>query len=244
MSDYFFNIGPIGEMTLDMWLEGPSPRCLVVQLPTTHCVGEEEFLLYVATKRHEVRGFKDALNRHFISRRFGAFEAAGDVDAFFDEARRAAEITDQFYGVDAIDMTEWLSVPMKGERWHGLARYIQTSLYTDFVFIVRTDLESEVERLAHAITGMGYLIAECIQLYPPTGDMLAGFMAKEAGGCLDGTVEQARGLFEGMRQSGFVPNYTLARDLAHRAKSAIGRGLDPATAVETAFASVGLATRR
>ncbi len=235
-----YNLGPAGEIDLEMWLEGPSARCLFVQLPVTRRIGEEEFLLDLARRRKERRGFRDAIGRHFVSRRFGVEGSALDAAAMFAQARVAAEVTDEFYGVDAIDLTEWVGMPKMGERWQAFVRHIQTSPHTDFVFLVRTCNDNNVADLASVITGTGYLIADTIKLYPPTGEMLAEAFVDAATEDLEDGFDRAREMFDSLLASGAEPNYTLALDLAGRASVEARRGLEPEGAVTAAFASRGI----
>lgn len=234
-----YNIGPSGELTLDAWLVGPTPQCLVVSLPTTRAIGEDEFLLDLARYRCAERGFKDSLSRHFISRRFGVEGSPQEAEAFLDQARIAAEITDDFLGVDALDLTDWLSVRMAGERWHSFIRYMQTSPGTDFVLLVRTKSKERVEAVARTIAQSGCLMADVIELYAPTGKMLAQSMTKHA--ALPPTsLEAAASAFESMRALGMEPNYVLARDLALRVSNELRRGLGGEEAVIAAFTSRGI----
>ena len=240
MNEATFNIGPGGEMTLDAWLRGGSPHALVVQLPAIRGVGEDEFLLYVAEARRKCCGYKDSLRRHFISRRFGIDGTPSDADALLCEASLVAEITDEFYGVDAIDLTEWLHAPMSGERWHSLVRHIQSSPHTDFVLLARSSFENDVDKLARVIGGMGCMPVEQIRLYPPSGEMLASRMAAEASGSIDGATGLASSLFVAMQEVGSIPNYILAKELGLQAENWVRRGVDPKQAVTAVFEGKGM----
>ena len=92
MNGNLYNIGPLGEIVMETWLDGPSPQCLVVKLPTMRRVGEDEFLLDLAKERYRRRGFRDAFGRHFISRRFALEGTSWDAEAFLGQAREVAEI--------------------------------------------------------------------------------------------------------------------------------------------------------
>ena len=234
-----YNIGPISAMTLDAWLEGPSPQCLVVRLPATRAIGEDDFLLDVARRRCGQRGFKDSLGRHFISRRFSASGSSQEAEAFLDQARAAAEITDDFMGLDALDMTEWLAVRMAGERWQAFIRYLQTSPATDFVLLARTTSEERIEALVRTVSQGGCLMTDVVELYAPTGQMLAQYMTRCAA-LPAGLAEKAADAFESLRAQGAEPNYVLARDIALRVAGELKRGLAETDALVAAFSSRGI----
>ena len=88
---------------------------------------------------------------------------------------------------------------MKGECWYYLMQHIQSSPYTDCIFLARTGSRACAERFTHSISRIRYLIVNRVHLYPPTSNVLAERMGEAASVSIDDALGLASLLFEELR---------------------------------------------
>ena len=138
-------------------------------------VGEGDLIAELTQASYEVQGFRDARRRHFVARTYPYTAPETAYARLFDQALDVAEITDGFYGIDNIDLTEWVGKPLGYENthWQRLVSYIGDHPETDFAFITYTPDVAAAERIAHAITTSCGIALLIVRLDLPSPEAMA-----------------------------------------------------------------------
>lgn len=230
-----YNVDVEDGRKLAAW-EASLPRpALFLALPPLKNIGEDELIYELATKSYRCNGFSDSFERHFMQRNFPYGGSPGDYEAFLDDARNIAEITDEFFGVDSIDLTDWASKPLGGAMWRRLIHYVRTHGETDFVFTARVDDPEKAEDLVRSIRSECGLAIEIITLHLPLPNALAEAFIECSGGRFAERQDILTEWFGALQKDGRSMNFTFAQTCAFAASYECARTGDERKAFKVLF---------
>lgn len=202
--------------SLEVWKHGDLRPDLFVVAPSIRDVGENELIRELAQASYELQGFCDSKRRHFIARSFVRGGSEARYAQFVDEPFDASEITDGFYGVDVIDLTEWVGTTPANDMgdWRRLVDYVTDHPETDFVFLAYADDPKAIDPLVRAIRESCAIAVEVVELAHPTKEALARSFLGSCNGEYDEKVER---ILQGMDQllaRGSHPNHSFVKSCA------------------------------
>lgn len=164
----------------------PAPA-IVLQVPSYGNVGEDDFLgdlCELVYAKNVGAGFhrEDSMRRHY-SRCSLPFEGLLDDYRLFDDALIGANpFSDDFYGLDVIEMTEWVGKTHSGPGWAHLKRHV--TLYrdtADFLFMAKSDDSGKVQVLCESLCDGCGLSVELVSIARPTPEMILRYMQNRVG---------------------------------------------------------------
>ena len=216
-----FNISKEDAERIDTWSSIVSAPALFLHIPEHGNVGESELVAYLAGRVYEKNvglGMhrRDSRQRHFASRNFPYGGGEADYIRFRDELEDSAEVSNDFYGIDNVDLTTWVGKdPSKG-CWDALVHHVQEHPTVDFVFSARSAEDGQASKLADLVRTTCGVPVEEVALLPPTPEMLARstFADAESAPGYDRLVAWYRDLGD----AGVELNYALARSLSAKAR--------------------------
>lgn len=203
-------------LSLEAWMIGDLRPDLFVVAPSIRDVGERELIRELAQASYSQQGFRDSPRRHFISRTFPRQGSEARYAQFVDEPFDVSEITDGFFGVDVIDLTEWLDANLAAEftTWRRLTDYVIDHPETDFVFIAYTDDAREADPLVRAIRETCAIGIEVVRLdYPSVESLTASFYSQCPGKYL-GLEDYVRERISQLCAHGRRPNHSFIKSCA------------------------------
>ena len=204
---------------LDAWTEVADPPALFLHVPGHGDVGERELMADLADavyRRNISRGIhkEDSRCRHFVTRNFPYGANPGDVAFFMNELGNACSVTNEFFGVDCIDLTSWVGKnPSKG-GWETLVHHVQAHPDADFVFFAQCT-EPQASKLADQIRLTCGIPLEIVKLLPPEQNMLVAETIGSRGD--EPVVALLSSWFSNLSESDLEISYALPRALAARA---------------------------
>ena len=219
---------------LRVWADITDGPALLIQLPQHGDIGEDALIAKLAASVYEknVRNGihrADSHRRHFAHRNFPYAGSPSDVERFRDELEDSAEITNEFYGVDCIDLTGWVGAdPSKG-GWDTLVHHVQAHPHVDFVFTARCSEKRLADRLAKLLSVSSGIPVEVIALLPPKPVMLTEviFRGEGTGPGFDVFVSW----FENLDASSLEVSYAISRGIASKARM-LGTDINDPKSVE------------
>lgn len=200
-------------------------------------VGERELIEELAEASYEVQGFRDARRRHFVSRSFPFAGSESAYARFADQAFDVSEVTDGFYGVDNIDLTEWVGKSLRYERskWQRLLTHVSDHPETDFVFLAYTRKEDEVRKLMESISSNCGIAIALVRLdYPTVEGMARAFVAHNPE-LFEPHEEYVAERISSMRDMGWRLGYASVRSSALSAIYETSMGGDARSAIDAVF---------
>ncbi|WP_455139896.1 hypothetical protein [Thermophilibacter sp.] len=229
-----YNISDKDWNLLSSWAEALDAPALFLRLPGHGDVGEDALIAELADMTYEKNVSNgvhraDSRRRHFARRNFPYAGSPSDVERFRDELEGRAEVTNDFHGVDCIDLTGWVGAdPSKG-GWDALVHHVQAHPHVDFVFTARCSERRHADRLVSLISVSCGVPVEPISMLPPTPVMLADsvFGGEGAGPGFDALVSW----FEGLDTASLEISYALSRGVAAKARM-LGADLNDPSRVE------------
>lgn len=225
------------QMSLDGWMKGGSthPDILIIA-PVIRDVGEQQLIDQLVDAVYSMNGFHDVKRRHVMSRVFPAKGTPKDYDEFLDRPFEVSEITDEFFGIDDIDLSTWADVNVEDhDTWRYLVSHVVSHPETDFVFRVYTDDVDKACQLGRRICQDTGIALEIVQLSLPTPEQLADEFAKESRGEFRELADDVLGGFVSLQEKGKAMNYNFARSLASYALHLLALSDDKQVALNDAF---------
>lgn len=222
--------------SIRLWRKSSVRPDLFVVAPIRE-VGERELIEELAEASYEVQGFRDARRRHFVSRAFPFAGSEAAYARFADRAFDVSEVTDGFYGVDNIDLTEWVgrSLSYERSRWQRLLTHVSDHPETDFVFLAYTRKEEEVHKLVESISSNCGIAIAIVRLdYPTVEGMARAFVAysPDLFGPHEGYVAER---ISSMREMGWRLGYASVRSSALSAIYETSMGSEVRSAINAVF---------
>ena len=227
------------QRSIDTWLNSASARPdIFIVAPSIRDVGEQRLIEQLADASYRLGKYEDLRRRHFILRSFSSMGSEDYYARFLDETFATAEITDEFYGVDAIDLTQWLHKEFDQAQspWHYLIAHITAHPETDFVFIAYTDEPEEAMRIAGRITIDTGIGLQTIQLKSPNAHLLASEFLQQSEGEFSHHDAYIGEQFDALASRGMQMNYGFARSCALYALHQLSVYDDKDKALAKAFA--------
>ena len=214
-----YNISERDRSLLEAWICTTDAPALFLRLPEHGNVGEKSLITSLASAVYDknVRlGIHraDSPRRHFVCRNFPYNGSRPDVERFRDELELCAEVTNTFYGVDCIDLSEWVGSDSAKGGWSVLSHHVQAHHGVDFVFMARCSDIHRFDRLASLVQTTCGIPVETIQLLAPTAEMIAC-------AAFDGRVIDEKPFvswIKGLAAGGTDVNYALSRALSAKAR--------------------------
>lgn len=236
-----YNVSDSDQSLLSLWTEALDAPALLLQLPKHGDVGEDTLIaeLAAATYEKNVRNGihrADSRRRHFAHRNFPYAGNPSDVERFRDELEDCAEVTNEFYGVDCIDLTGWIDADHAKGGWDTLVHHVQSHPQVDFVFTARCPEKRHADRLANLISVSCGIPIETVVMLPPTPAMLAKsvFHGEDAGPGFDVFASW----LESLDAAPLEISYALSRSIAAKARM-LGTDLHDPRCVEELLSSYG-----
>lgn len=237
-----YNISDGDRDLLSLWKEALDAPALFIQLPRHGDVGEDALISELADATYEknVRNGvhrADSCRRHFAYRNFPYAGSPSDVERFRDELEDRAEVTNEFYGVDCIDLSGWVGMDSSKGGWDTLIHHIQLHPHVDFVFTVRCPERRHADRLASLISVSCGIPVETVALLPPTPEMLAESIFREEKVAAHG-YDALVTWFEGLDTDSLEISYAIPRGIAAKARM-LGIDLSDPKGVEELLGGYG-----
>lgn len=227
---------------LSLWVDALHAPALFIQLPRHGDVGEDALIseLVDATYEKNVRNGvhrADSRRRHFAHRNFPYTGSPSDIERFRDELENRAEVTNDFYGVDCIDLTGWVGVDCSKGGWDTLVHHVQSHPHVDFVFTARCPERRHADRLASLISVSCGIPIETVELLPPTPEMLAESIFDEEKDTAPG-YDALVAWFESLETDSLEISYAIPRSVAAKARM-LGTDLSDPKGVEELLGGYG-----
>ena len=221
-----FEVSAQHQRIIDSWGEITPRTPLFITTSAACSCGEDDLLDLLAKRSYDLGGFEDSPKRHYIRHTFPFAATQNVYDQFLDKSRKAAQISDAFYGVEVIDVSTWVgqTVSTTQEPFTLLLQHFRSHEETDFVIIAASDSEKDLSQLYLAVRMASNLPMERIDVLLPSTQRLTRtfFDTQPANGFAKNAVEQ---WFDSLKQNGKRPNLDFARSCGHLAR---GRGLNQA----------------
>lgn len=204
---------------LETWMESSGAPALFLSIPGHGSVGENALVEEIAEavyRRNVACGIhrEDSRSRHFASRSFPYSCSPSDMSRFRDELDERSEVTDEFFGVDHIDLTAWAGRSAARDEWEALVQHVQSHPGATFVFSARCPNQQAV-KLANHVRLTCRIPVEIVRLLPPTKELL---VAETLGERTTGPVgDRLSAWFESMSSSEFELSYTVSHTLTAKA---------------------------
>lgn len=223
--------------SLDTWMRNESTRPdILIIAPTIRDVGEQQLVAELADAVYQLGGFRDLRRRHVMSRNFPALGTDLDYQRFLDQAFEVSEITDEFFGVDSIDLSSWIDADEESDdTWRILVSHISSHPETDFVFRVYTDSRDRAMALARRILQDTGIALETVELSLPTAEQLAGEFLAHGKGEFNELESDILARFVSLREENKAMNYGFARSIAAYALHLLSLSDEKRDVVEDAF---------
>lgn len=223
--------------SLDTWKRGDLRPDIFIIAPSIRDVGERELIRELARASYELQGFCDSPRRHFISRVFPVRGSETRYAQFIDEPFDASEITDGFFGVDMIDLTEWLGVDLTAAStdWRRLTDYVLDHPETDFVFVAYTDDARLVDPLIRSIRETCAIAIEPVVLDHPSAGGLAASFFSQTSGEFDALEDYVEERIARLCKPGSRPNHSFIKSCALSCLHELAVSGDARSALETTF---------
>lgn len=212
------------------------PEVFIVA-PSIRDVGEQQLIGELTDASYALGRHHDVRRRHFLSRIFPINAAAEVYGDFLDAPFLTAEITDGFFGVDNIDLTQWLGkdIADHSAEWQILLAHINAHPETDFVFCAFTDKEEQAEALiAQIIQDTGVAIDTVSLSYPGPEELTDEFIATSGREFLDQKTA-ILSQFQTLSRNKKRMNYAFARSCALYALRLLALSDDKDGALAEAF---------
>lgn len=171
-----YSVPEESSLSIQAWMESEVMRPdIFIIAPEIKDVGEQQLIQDLARASYERQGLRDSRARHFLSRAFPFTDSEVAYARFLDEAFDTAEISDEFYGVDNIDLTAWMDIGpnQRPETWRQLTDYVLDHPETDFVFTCFTDDPHKADSIISSLRESCGIAVEVIELDYPDASMLA-----------------------------------------------------------------------
>lgn len=216
-----FNIADEDHTLLDNWCALIGAPALLLNVPEHGNVGEAELINHLASAVYDKNVHcglhrHDSRQRHFASRNFPYGGSESDYARFKDELEDSAEVTNEFYGIDHIDLTQWVGKDPSRGPWQTLVHHVQSHSTVDFVFSARCAKDAQALKLVDLLRSTCGVPVETVNLLAPTPTMLAGAVL--------GAMEMSPGFdcldawFADLGRTGVELNYVLAHSLSAKAR--------------------------
>lgn len=212
------------------------PDVLIVA-PALRDVGEQQLIRELALASYQAQGFRDAHSRHFLSRTFPKRAEERQYAHFLDESFDVAEITNGFFGVDNIDLTEWVdaSLELDDKAWRTLTNYVLDHPETDFVFTVFSDDPRKADPLVRSIRESCGIAVEVIELGYPDVSMLTRAFGERSEHRFAGHTDLVAERIQGMCAKSSRMNYSFIASCALSAIHELAVTGDERKALEGVF---------
>ena len=224
--------------SLDAWMISQYARPdIFVVAPPVRDVGEQQLIEELAQASYRLSGRHDAKRRHFLERPFLSHAPLEEYQRFLDEAFATSEITDEFYGVDNIDLTSWVGedIGLLAEAWAYLVTHVNAHPETDFVFCVYTDEVEAARNIARRIVCDTGLALEWVELSYPGASSLAEAFHEASLGEFTELADRVLCWFESRGEHDGRMNYGFARSCAGYALHRLSISDDRQLALDEAF---------
>lgn len=204
---------------LKTWMESHGAPALFLSIPGHGNVGEQALVREIAEavySRNVACGIhrEDSRSRHFASRSFPYSCSPSDLSRFRDELDERSEVTDDFFGVDHIDLTAWVGRGAARDEWEELVQHVQSHPHATFVFTARC-YNPQAIKLANHVSLTCSIPIETLRLLPPTQELLAAETLGRGGA--GPAVDCLSTWFGSMSSSVFELSYTVSHTLAAKA---------------------------
>lgn len=164
---------------LRVWPTSEIKPAVFLTVPVVRDVGERELVDDLCALAYEAAGYADAPARHRLMRNYPHEGSAEDYAHFTDDPIIAAEITNEFHGVDCIDLTAWLGQDLDSPCWVKFLNHVRPNARRSYIFMTYTDRPELVDDLAQSILSRCGLAILRMAVMPPTQEALVeAFMAK------------------------------------------------------------------
>lgn len=157
------------------WVQAKMCPAIFLVVPSVKHVGEKELTRDLARMVYESAGFSDSPSRHFMSRNYPHGGNPADYAHFYDDSIEAAAITNEFHGVDCIDLTSWVGKDLSSPHWHKLSDYIHEAESTDLVFMVCSDNTNLVDKLENSLVANSGVATLRVTLGQPSPEAIANW---------------------------------------------------------------------
>lgn len=231
-----YSSSPETMKSLSVWRKSSVRPDLFIMAPIRE-VGERELIDELAEASYKVQGFQDAKRRHFVSRTFPFAGSEAAYARFADQAFDVSEITDGFYGVDNIDLTEWVGKSLSSERskWQRLLTHVSEHPETDFVFLAYTSKEDGVRKLIDSISASCGIAIALVKLDYPTVESMARAFVAHAPALFERHEEHVMERILSMREMGWRLGYASVRSSALSAIYESSLSDDVESAIDVVF---------
>ena len=224
--------------SIEAWKRSADHRPdILIVAPALRDVGEQQLIRELALASYQVQGFADSHARHFLSRTFPLRAEKRQYAQFMDEAFDVAEITNGFFGVDNIDLSEWAGAEMElgGTAWRTLTNYVLDHPETDFVFTVFADTPRAADPIVRSIRESCGIAVEVIELEYPNAQMLARMFDDKSQRRFAGHMDYVTQRIEGLCAKSKRMNYSFISSCALSAVHELAITGNERTALEGVF---------
>lgn len=207
-----YEVSPETLASIRAWRRSAIRPDLFVMAPMRE-VGERELVEELAEASYAAQGFRDSRERHFISRAFPHKGSEHTYARFSDQPHDVSEITDGFYGVDCVDLTEWVgrSLSREGSDWPRLLTHVSEHPETDFVFLAYTEDEQAVSKLMRSLSSNCGIAVELVKLFQPSAARLAAEFVSQGPESFGSCAEYIQERYEEMAELGWHVSLASAR---------------------------------
>ena len=199
---------------LKAWPTSESKPAVFLTVPTVRDVGERELIDDLCALSYKGAGYSDAMARHRLMRNYPHEGSADDYAHFTDDPILTAEITNEFHGIDCIDLTAWLGQSLDSPFWTKLLNHIRPNGCCSYIFIAYTDRRDLVDELAQSIVSRCGVAVLRVSVMQPTCGALAAAFDAETDGAFSGHIDVVRDWLDNLLEGGKGPNYSYVSTVA------------------------------
>ena len=199
---------------LKAWPTSESKPAVFLTVPAVRDVGERELIEDLCALAYEAAGYVDAPARHRLMRNYPHEGSAEDYAHFTDDPIIAAEVTNEFRGIDCIDLTAWLGQALDSPYWTKFLNHVRPSDYCDYILVAHTDRPELVDEIVQSIMSRCGIAVLRVAVLPPTRDALVAAFMKKSGSSVTGYDALVGDWIDCLLEEGKAPNYSYVSTVA------------------------------